>query len=229
MAEYHQFSVKLAEEVGVNAAILFDNICFWIEKNRANGVNEIQGKTWTYNSARAFAELFPYMGEKQIRNALDKLEEAQYIEVGEFNNKPFDHTKWYSVGLKGKLRFAQTTDRATQKGRPIPDTIHTDIRETIITPLTGSNNIKEKTTEPKNKRFVPPTIEEVQAYCSENNIRIDAEQFWYYYDSKNWVCGKTKMSRWKSTVRLWERNERKYRNASAPNKPTRREEEPNWL
>lgn len=96
-----------------------------------------------------------------------------------------------------------------------------DIENTTVT---SNTNTREN-----GKRFVPPTIEEVQAYCSENNIRIDAEQFWYYYDSKNWVCGKTKMSRWKSAVRLWERNERKYRNASAPNKPTRREEEPNWL
>lgn len=164
-------------------------------------------------------------GQVSIRTALKELENGGYL----IRKRVRDEAGRVS-GVEWNIYDEPHLENPHMEVRPQSNTNKSNTnRETIITPLTGSNNIKEKTTEPKNKRFVPPTIEEVRAYCSENNIRIDAEQFWYYYDSKNWVCGKTKMSRWKSAVRLWERNERKYQNSSAQNKPTRREEEPNWL
>ena len=60
------------------------------------------------------------------------------------------------------------------------------------------------------KRFVPPTLDEVQAYISENNYIIDAQKFIDYYQSNGWVVGKTKMKDWKATVRGWERREQEH-------------------
>lgn len=62
-------------------------------------------------------------------------------------------------------------------------------------------------TKRKEKRFVPPTLEEVQAYITENNYIIDAQKFIDYYQSNGWIVGKTKMKDWKATVRGWERRE----------------------
>ena len=56
-------------------------------------------------------------------------------------------------------------------------------------------------------RFIPPTVEEVKAYCIERNNRIDAEHFVDYYTSNGWVVGKVKMKDWKATVRGWEKRE----------------------
>lgn len=58
----------------------------------------------------------------------------------------------------------------------------------------------------KKEKFKIPTIEEIKAYCSERNNRIDAQYFFDYYSSKGWVIGKTKMKDWKAAVRMWERN-----------------------
>lgn len=58
----------------------------------------------------------------------------------------------------------------------------------------------------KKEKFKIPTIEEIKAYCSERNNRIDAQYFFDYYSSKGWVIGKTKMKDWKAAVRTWERN-----------------------
>lgn len=57
----------------------------------------------------------------------------------------------------------------------------------------------------KNKRniFVPPTVEEVDAYCKEKGYNVDAFQFWHWYDSVNWMRGKTKMVRWRSACATW--------------------------
>ena len=57
---------------------------------------------------------------------------------------------------------------------------------------------------PKPTRFVPPTIEEVTAYCKERNRGVDPIKWWNFYDAKNWYVGKNKMVRWKSAVITWE-------------------------
>jgi hypothetical protein len=60
--------------------------------------------------------------------------------------------------------------------------------------------------ESKRKRFTPPTLEEVQAYCYERNNGVDAQRFIDYYTSNGWQVGKNKMKDWKAAVRTWERN-----------------------
>ena len=63
---------------------------------------------------------------------------------------------------------------------------------------------EEKAT--KRKRFVPPTLEDVKAYCQERQNGVDAERFIDYYTSNGWLVGKNKMKDWKAAVRTWERN-----------------------
>lgn len=60
----------------------------------------------------------------------------------------------------------------------------------------------------KRKRFSPPSVDEVRAYCLERKNGIDAQSFVDYYTARNWYIGKTKMSDWKAAVRTWE-NRRK--------------------
>lgn len=59
------------------------------------------------------------------------------------------------------------------------------------------------------KRFTPPSLEEVQAYCSERGNGIDAQAFIDFYASKGWMVGKTKMQDWKAAVRTWESRNKK--------------------
>jgi hypothetical protein len=59
---------------------------------------------------------------------------------------------------------------------------------------------------PKRTRFVPPTLEEVQAYCKERNNTVDAEHFINYYTSNGWRVGRNKMKDYKAAIRTWEKN-----------------------
>lgn len=68
---------------------------------------------------------------------------------------------------------------------------------------------KEKRKGSPQKRFTPPSLEEVQAYCSERGNGIDAQAFIDFYASKGWLVGKTKMTDWKAAVRTWESRNRK--------------------
>lgn len=73
--------------------------------------------------------------------------------------------------------------------------------------LSASSEAGEQPTKPKrSKRFTPPEVEEVTAYCEERGNGIDAEAFIDYYSARNWMLGKTKMKDWKAAIRTWERN-----------------------
>lgn len=62
---------------------------------------------------------------------------------------------------------------------------------------------------PKQKRssaFVPPTLEEVSAYCAERKNGVDPVAFYDYYSMTGWkVNGKSVMKDWRAAVRTWER------------------------
>ena len=60
------------------------------------------------------------------------------------------------------------------------------------------------------KRFIPPTADEVKAYCEEKgSYWIDPQRFVDYYESRGWIMTNgRKMVDWKAAVRLWEKNEK---------------------
>ena len=129
----HQFDVNIAKLCGVNSAILFNNIKFWILKNKANGQNFHDGTYWTYNSKAAFAELFPYFTARQIDYALKKLIDEGLIITGNFNQSPYDRTLWYALTEKGEyilqggeVHCTNLLNQANENVQPIPD-INTDI------------------------------------------------------------------------------------------------------
>lgn len=65
-------------------------------------------------------------------------------------------------------------------------------------PLTSSHDIVSR------KRFVPPTVEEVRDYCISNDkLYVDPESFVSFYESKNWMVGKNKMTSWTGAVGGW--------------------------
>lgn len=81
-----------------NVAILYSNIRFWIKHNEKNKKHFYGEKYWTYNTVEAFQELFPMWSYKQIRLMLQKLEDDKFLVIGNFNEKKYDKTKWYSLG-----------------------------------------------------------------------------------------------------------------------------------
>jgi hypothetical protein len=57
------------------------------------------------------------------------------------------------------------------------------------------------------RRFTPPTVEDVAAYCKERNNHVDPEKFVDFYASKGWKVGNQGMSDWKACVRTWEKRD----------------------
>jgi len=59
----------------------------------------------------------------------------------------------------------------------------------------------------KNKKFIKPSLKEVQEYCQERSNGIDPQAFLDFYEAKGWRIGKEPMRDWKAAVRTWERRQ----------------------
>ena len=70
-------------------------------------------------------------------------------------------------------------------------------------------NIKKEKPKREPKKFIQPTIEEIQQYCIERKNKIDPCYFYDYYQSNGWMVGKNKMKDWKACVRTWEKRDTK--------------------
>ncbi len=194
----HSFDVDIAKEYGILEAILLNNIWFWIEKNRANNVNFYDGYYWTYNSTRAFNELFPYVSQRQIQTALKRLIENEILQTGNYNKVAYDRTLWYAFTEKGKsimqkckMDYANLLNGDNKNAQPIP--------------YSKPNDKPNKKTYSKKKEFVPPTLEEVKEYCLSRKNNIDPNYFYDYFSSSDWVDSKgNKVKNWKQKIITWE-------------------------
>ena len=64
---------------------------------------------------------------------------------------------------------------------------------------------ENKAATPPRPRFVPPTIDEIRAYCTERKNAVDAERFFDFYSANGWKQGRGKpIVDWKAAVRTWE-------------------------
>lgn len=122
----HNFDIEDAQRHGVDGAILINNFRFWILKNRANGKHEYDGRTWTYNSMAALAELFPYWTMSQIRRILKNLIKDGVLVSGNYNQNKYDRTLWYafadeSIYLPEKIHLCKRANGSEQTSEPIPD------------------------------------------------------------------------------------------------------------
>ena len=205
----HFFNPTVAVEYGVNAAILLQNIHFWCEHNRTNGKYLHEGRYWTYNSRKAFVQQFPYMGEKQVRNALQKLEDEGLIVSGNYNHLQYDRTTWYAItekGIeaintpfesdeqKGPMHVAERANGECQKGQPIPD-IYSDtlLEEEVV----GGDPVQRYATD--NLAYLSPTamqelasfLEDVPDDLVRYAIDLACEQ-----NKRTWAYTKSILNRW---------------------------------
>jgi len=86
-----------AVKYGAIEALLLNYIIFWVAKNKIGDRHFHDGRTWTYNSVRAFQEYFPCWSLYQIRRGLKVLEKQGAIIVGNYNKLQCDRTLWYAL------------------------------------------------------------------------------------------------------------------------------------
>lgn len=183
------FQSELAEKYGVDGSIVLESLWFWIAKNKANDKHFHDGRYWTYNSTKAFSEIFPFWTERQIERILKRLEESGAIFTGNYNQRQYDRTKWYalsdsiaSICQNGGIHFTECVNGITQMVEPIPVTI--PVNNTPIVP-TGDDDTVSKKTNPMQERFsefwkaYPKKVGKGAAEKSFKRIKPTADVFQY--------------------------------------------------
>ena len=143
MATYH-FDTELASIYGVEEAILIYNLQFWINKNKANSRHQYDGRTWTYNSYKAFSKLFPFWNPGKIRRVIKSLVDKGVIVEGNYNKMKADRTKWYAFTeetgpiYKSDSPCVGSDSPCVGSGAPIPDRKHSDNKQHISNTICAS-------------------------------------------------------------------------------------------
>lgn len=152
------------------------------------------GESW-YTGSRGYLAEWCQSSKKTVSNNLAKLCEKGYlekrtrIENGVTFNDYRVAKEFLGVGKKLPQGGEKTSTPPVEKTSP----------HTIGLEITSRNT--------REKRFTPPSIDEVAAYCRERGNRIDPEQFIDFYTAKGWKVGSQPMKDWKAAIRTWEKRD----------------------
>jgi len=145
----HSFDVEIAKKYGIEEAILLQNLYFWIEKNKANNKHYYNDTYWTYNSKKAFADIFPYMTPRKIDYTLKNLIDKGLVITGNFNENATDRTLWYALTKMGYCILQNCEMEQTKLSNDIDTTINNNTNinnkcNNINLDNNNYNDLKEK-------------------------------------------------------------------------------------
>lgn len=118
----------LAIAVGLNEAIVLQQVQYWCEHNEETGRNFRDGHFWVYNSFPEWQKQFPWWCEKTVKTIFSKLEKRNLLITANYNRLSMDRTKWYRINHEELDAIADSSsgkiypmDRVDIT-RPIPET-----------------------------------------------------------------------------------------------------------
>ena len=131
-------------------------------------------------------------------------------------NKIYIH-KLLPLPLHGEINCpSEVKSDSPIRGNELPpintDSIHTDNIHTDS--VCGADAPPENTPSeklkkpPARKKFIPPTLEEVQSYITEKRLNVDAKKFFDYYEAGDWHDGNGKaVKSWKQKCLTWDKHD----------------------
>lgn len=156
-----------------------------------------------------------------VRSAIKVFTELQMMEI-------LDDGTLFMTEVERMIGSCANNDNANRvrRFRENQKAIALQDHYTIITKCNESKSKSEsKNTKKeilkKEIRFIPPTVDDVRAYCQERANDVDPEKFVNFYESKGWMVGKNKMKDWKACVRTWEQKRTETKKTGFHNFPER--------
>lgn len=127
------FQPSLAVAIGINEAIVLQQVHYWISNPRNKGYEQA-GFKWVYNTYAEWKETnFPFWSENTIQRTFSNLEDAGLIVSIQPMKFKYDRTKYYRIDytkldvfddpkLVCSLNESETTTETTTNGDKSPDT-----------------------------------------------------------------------------------------------------------
>jgi hypothetical protein len=140
-------------------------------------------------------------GKDSVMNALAELEEFGYLirtrvtdDKGRFAGYDYDI-----------YENPHTENPCTEN--PYSGNPHTENPPQLNTNKSSNkeSNTKESSIREKRKRFVPPTLDEIKAYCLQRKNNVNPQKFYDYFTASDWYDSKgKKVVSWKQKIITWE-------------------------
>lgn len=232
----HQLNVAVARKCGINAAIVFTYIFWWIKENHFNGTNRINNKTWMFHTMEQIQQRIDYMTVKEIRNAIDALLNQELIIKGYHHKNKFNRTAWYALAdetfltsnsLKRKYEVPDEANGTDQQGT---STVYTEVKEEVkeyIKPqatkspsksqkvIFSPNLSDEQTTSGKGK--VSMTLDRWLKLCAEYGEAVVTIKA---HEMSEWIIEGNKVNDCYLTLRRWIEKDKK--------QAEEKKDKPNW-
>lgn len=107
----YNFNLGIAAEYGLAESVFLQNIAYWVLQNKSNNIHFYENRYWTYNTQKAFTQLFPFWTRQNLRRVIDSCKKHGLIITGNFNKIVYDRTNWYTLSDKGLSLFSILNDR----------------------------------------------------------------------------------------------------------------------
>lgn len=182
------FDQGIAENLGIEAAIVYNHIIYWLKINSGKPNAEmIEEKYWMYETIKQMADFFGFLSEDQISRAIKKLVDARLIIRKPLNKNPFDRTSWYTIPnqqlLKKSLRNTENREMQERKSATSDSAISgvSDVANPRHVIYTTEEQTKEKQQHNAAVFFENSNKKETIIYACITHIDIPM-------DDKIWTC-----------------------------------------
>ena len=199
-------NVRYDPDLTPNAKLLYGEI---------TALTNEKGYCWASN--KYFADLYK-VTDRTVRSWISSLITNGYIIsdlIFKENSKEVEarYLKLIDGSMEetpGKNLPTPTEENFHTSGKKLPEPMEENFLDnnttnTTLEYTTISNDIVVGQ-QPKTKRFIKPTIEDIEKYCVERKNGVNATKFFNYYEANGWKVGKNSMKNWKAAVRTWEQN-----------------------
>lgn len=95
-----QVMPTLATLIGLNEAIVLQQVHYWLKIKEKANQDYIDGHYWIYNTYEQWKEQFPFWSIMTIRRTITNLENGGLLVARNYNRAGFDKTKWYSINYE---------------------------------------------------------------------------------------------------------------------------------
>ena len=116
----HSFSVELAATLGLEKTLILQHFYYWHLANKDNEGMFKDNHTWFFTSRKNILQVFPYLSERKIRDAIDRLVEKGYLLKGNYNTDKMKKTNWYALTEKSLVLFDRPSDNKSNDWSKCP-------------------------------------------------------------------------------------------------------------
>lgn len=188
------YEIKKKYKLTLNEYALLELIYYY----STNPESAHQG--WCYASKKHLGECLD-ISSRTVIKLISKLENEGFIEKamdGKFikTTKKWNLTKF----IHGEESSHPHEESSHKNGE---ESSHETVKK-VHTNSIVNNTLFSNTENKKKTKFSPPSIEEVIIdFKNKGSTKIEGEKFFYFYESKGWMVGRTKMKKWKAAVSSW--------------------------